>query len=360
MKFNIEKNISNHVIVPHGGLYSTGMKLDSKTIDFSSNVNPLGFPRQVKNTIKKNLALLSIYPDPNSTDLKNSLEKYTGITKSQIIVGNGATEIIYNFCKIFIKKNTRVVIPIPTFGEYESATLLQGGHVLHFKTMNLNETIPKFQSIIKKNDCVFLCNPNNPTGSLVKRKNMLKIIETAYEKSALVFLDECFIELVPESNESLASNLKEFDNLFILRSLTKSFGLAGLRIGYGLGSKKMIDVLERIKIPWNVNALAQKVAIVALSNKSHLYRTRKLIKKELDFLTTSISKIKNFSCYPSSTNFILLESKISSKIVQKKLIKKKLLVRDCSTFQGLNNKFIRIAVRTHRENVKLVKTLEKI
>ncbi|MGQ0795306.1 MAG: histidinol-phosphate transaminase [Nitrosopumilaceae archaeon] len=360
MKFNIEKNISNHVAVPHGGLYFTGIKLDSKTIDFSSNVNPLGFPQQVKNIIKKNLGLLSIYPDPNSTELRNSLEKYTGITKSQIIVGNGATEIIYNFCKIFIKKNTRAVIPIPTFEEYEAATLLQGGNVLHYKTMNLNETIPKFQSIIKKNDCIFLCNPNNPTGSLVKRKNMLKIIEAAYEKSALVFLDECFIELVPESNESLSSNLKEFDNLFILRSLTKSFGLAGLRIGYGLGSKKMINVLERMKIPWNVNALAQKAAIVALSNKSHLYRTRKLIKKELDFLTTSISKIKNFSCYPSSTNFILLESKISSKIVQKKLIKKKLLVRDCSTFHGLTNKFIRIAVRTHRENVRLVKTLEKI
>jgi threonine-phosphate decarboxylase len=189
---------------------------------------------------------------------------------------------------------------------------------------------------------------------------MLKIIETAYEKSTLVFLDECFIELVPESNESLASNLNEFDNLFILRSLTKSFGLAGLRIGYGLGSKKMIDVLERMKIPWNVNALAQKAAIVALSNKSHLYRTRKLIKKELDFLSTSISKIKKFSCYPSSTNFILLQSKIDSKTVQKKLIRKKLLVRDCSTFHGLDNKFIRIAVRTHRENVRLVKTLEKI
>ena len=214
--------------------------------------------------------------------------------------------------------------------------------------------------MITKNNFIFLCNPNNPTGSLVKRKNILKILETAYDKFALVFLDECFIELVPESNESLILNLKEFDNLFILRSLTKSFGLAGLRIGYGLGSKKMIDVLTRIKTPWNVNVLAQKAASAALSSKSHLYKTRKLIKNELTFLTSSISKIKNFSCYPSSTNFILLESKINSKTVQKKLIKKKLLVRDCSTFRGLDNKFIRIAVRTHKENMKLVKALEEI
>lgn len=360
MKFNIEKNISNHVTVPHGGLYSAGMKPDSKIIDFSSNVNPLGFPQEVKNMIKKNLEILSIYPDPNSTDLRNSLEKYTGIKKNQIIIGNGATEIIYNFCKAFIKKNTTAVIPIPTFEEYEAATLLQGGRVFHFKTMNLNEKILTLQSMITKNKCVFLCNPNNPTGKLVKRKNMLKILETTYEKSALMFVDECFIELVPESNESLTPYLKEFDNLFILRSLTKSFGLAGLRIGYGLGSKKMIDILRRIKIPWNVNALAQKAAILALSNKSHLYKTRELIKNELDFLTTHISKLKNFSYYPSSTNFVLLESKLNSKSVQKKLIKEKILIRDCSTFHGLNNRFIRVAVRKHKDNVKLVKALGKI
>jgi threonine-phosphate decarboxylase len=346
--------------VQHGGIYSTDTRLDPKIIDFSSNVNPLGFPYSVKSMIKKNYSLLSVYPDPNSSKLKEELEKYTGVSKGQIVVGNGATEIIYNFCRAFIRKNTRVVIPVPTFGEYEAAALLQGSHALYLKTMNLNEKVPELQHMITKNNCIFLCNPNNPTGSLVKRKNMLKILETAHDKSALVFLDECFIELVPESNESLISNLKEFDNLFILRSLTKSFGLAGLRVGYGLGNKKMIDVLTRIKIPWNVNALAQKAASTALSSKSHLQKTKKLIKNELAFLTSSISKINGFSCYPSSTNFILLESKIDSKTIQKKLIKKKLLVRDCSTFRGLDNKFIRIAVRTHKENMKLVKALEEI
>ena len=360
MKFNLEKNILNHTTVPHGGIYSTDMKLDPKIVDFSSNVNPLGFPYSVKNVIKKNISLLSVYPDPNSSKLKDNLEKYIGIPKRQIVIGNGATEIIYNFCKVFIRKNNRVIIPTPTFGEYEAAALLQGGRISYLKTINLNEKIPELQHMITKNNCIFLCNPNNPTGSLIKRKNILKILETAHDKSALVFLDECFIELVPESNESLILDLKEFDNLFILRSLTKSFGLAGLRIGYGLGNKKIIDVLTRINIPWNVNALAQKAASAALSSKSHLYKTRKLIKNELTFLTSSISKIRNFSCYPSSTNFILLESKINSKTVQRKLIAKKLLIRDCSTFHGLDNKFIRIAVRTHKENVKLVRALEEI
>lgn len=360
VKFNLERNISNHVPVSHGGIYSSGMHIDSKIIDFSSNVNPLGFPNLVIDVIKKNISLLSAYPDPNSSKLKSDLEKYTGISKSQIVVGNGATEIIYNFCRAFIRKNDRVVIPIPTFGEYEAATRLQGGKVSYLKTMNLNENLSDLKDAMIKNNYVFLCNPNNPTGVLVSQKNMSKILEAAYNKSVLVFLDECFIELVPGTNESFVSRLNEFDNLFILRSLTKSFGLAGLRIGYGLGSKKIIDVLLRIKIPWNINGLAQRAASAALSNKSHLIKTRKLIKKELNFLTNSISKISGFSCYPSSTNFILLKSKIDSKTVQEKLLEKKILVRDCSTFSGLNKKFIRIAVRTHKENIKFVKALEKL
>jgi threonine-phosphate decarboxylase len=252
------------------------------------------------------------------------------------------------------------LIPIPTFGEYEAASRLSGSQITFFKTMNLNKNISELQDLVTKTNCIFVCNPNNPTGILVSKNNLLKILESAYNKSALMFLDECFIELVPDSNESLVQYLKEFDNLFILRSLTKSFGLAGVRIGYGLGNKKVIDVLQKIKIPWNVNGIAQMAASEALSNISHLGKTRKLIKKELKFLKDSISKINGFICYDSSTNFILIKSRMNSKKIQEKLIEKKILIRDCSNFRGLDNKFIRIAVRTHKENVKLVRALEEI
>ena len=360
MKFRLERNILNHTPVPHGGIYSSELQFDSKIIDFSSNVNPLGFPASVKDVIKKNIDLLSAYPDPNSLKLRSDLTKYTGIPKDQIVVGNGATEIIYLFCMAFLSKNRLALIPVPTFGEYEAAARLQGARVSYLRTMDLNKNISQLQDRLTKTYCTFICNPNNPTGVLVSRKNMLKILESAYDKSSLVFLDECFIELVPKYNESLVNYLKEFDNLFILRSLTKSFGLAGLRIGYGLGSRKVVDVLARIKIPWNVNALAQKAASIALSNTSHLNKTRELIKKELEFMKDSISKINGFTCYDSSTNFILIKSKTDSKTVQKKLLEKKILVRDCSTFRGLGTKFIRVAIRTHKENVKLVKALEEI
>ncbi len=359
MKLRVEREIADHKTVTHGGIYSAGLEYDPQIIDFSSNINPLGYPVSIKNQLEKSYQFFSIYPDPDSTSLRNHLAKYTGTSKNQIIVGNGATEIIYNFCQAFLK-GRRVLIPIPTFGEYESAAKLHGATVNLFETMNLNHDTSKLSDTIPKNDCVFVCNPNNPTGSLTKRKNMLKIVESAHKNSVLVFVDECFIELASNPKESLVPHLKEFDNLFILRSLTKSFGLAGLRVGYGLGNTKIIEVLQKIKIPWNVNGFAQDIAIKALSDKSHLSKTRKIISQERKFLSKSISKISSFTCYDSETNFILIKSKINSKQLQKKLLKKDILIRDCSTFRGLDNRFIRIAVRTHKENLKLIQALKNL
>jgi threonine-phosphate decarboxylase len=358
VRIKVEKSIANHTTVAHGGIFSSGIENNSSLLDFSSNVNPLGFPSKVRDVFK-NLSDISVYPDPNSSELSNHLQKYTGIPKNQIVVGNGATEILYNYCKAFLRKQ-KVLIPIPTFGEYESATKLNGAKLKFFKTMNLNKNLSEFQDMISKKNCIFLCNPNNPTGVLIKRKNMSKILESANDKSSMVFLDECFIELVPSGNESIISYLKEFDNLFILRSLTKSFGLAGLRIGYGLGNKKMIEILQKIKIPWNVSWIAQKSSIKALSDKLHLSKTLNLIKNESKFLSDSISKITGFTCYDSATNFILIKSTIKSNQVKDKLLKKNILIRDCSTFRGLDNNFIRIAVRTHKENLKLVEALRSL
>lgn len=347
----------NHKVAIHGGLYSSEVTNNSKLIDFSSNVNPLGYPSKINDVFKTGTELLSIYPDPNSNELRSHLQRYTGIPKNQIVVGNGATEIIYNFAKAFLRKQ-KILIPIPTFSEYETATKLNGALISYLKAFDMNENVKEAQEAISKKKCIFLCNPNNPTGIVIKKKNILKILESAYDKSVFVFIDECFIELVPRGNETVISLLKEFDNLFILRSLTKSFGLAGIRIGYGLSNKKIIEILNRIKIPWNVNSVAQKLAIHALSDKSHLIKTRKMIEKESKFLHNSISKIQGFTCYHSDTNFILIKSKMRSDLLKRRLLKKNILIRDCSTFRGLNNQFLRIAVKTHKDNLKLVEALK--
>lgn len=333
---------------------------NSKIIDFSSNISPIGIPPSVKKTLKKNIDNIKNYPDFSSSTVISSLKKYTQLEKSNILVGNGAIEIIYNFCFAFLSKKTKVLIPVPTFQEYETAAKLNNCKISYFKTMNLSENLDLFISQIPKNGCVFICNPNNPTGKLLPKNQLLEIIQKAKKLSTLVFVDECFIEMVPESNESIISYVKKYQNLFVLRSLTKSFALPGIRIGYAAASKQMIEILEKIKIPWSVNSLAQDAANAALKNKSHLIKSNLMIKKELNYLTNKINKLDGFHCDDSSTNFILIKIKKDSTKLQKKLLEQKFLIRDCKNFRGLNNHFIRIAVKSHKDNLKLVKALENL
>lgn len=354
MKF--AKNVQTHLKAGHGGPYSVKSQ-NPKTLDFSSNVNPLRFPSTVKKSL--DLAKISIYPDHDSTKLKQKLAKYLKISTNYITVGNGATEIIYDFCRTTITKS-KVLIAVPTFSEYESASRLCGAKLQFFISMDLQADLEKFMRKIPRNGLVFLCNPNNPTGKLIPKHVMLQIIKSAKAKSAIVFVDECFMELAMTQNQSVINLIPKFDNLFVLRSLTKSFGLAGLRLGYGVGSKTLISILDRIKIPWSVNGLAQEAGIAALDDKMFLAKTQQLIKKESQFLIDSISRIGDFSCYDTNTNFILIKTKQPSKILQKKLLHLNILVRDCSNFRGLDNHHIRIAVRTHKENQQLVSALEHI
>ncbi len=358
MKIRTKNAISTHNPVIHGGRYSIP-NLDSDIIDFSSNISPAGIPASVKQVLKKRLDQMTFYPDLVSTHLRTELKKYIGLPKSNLIVGNGAIEIIYNFCSAFLSKK-QVLIPAPTFGEYESAAKLADCKITFFKTMNLAENLDSFTSQIPANGCIFICNPNNPTGTILSKKQLIKILLAAKHRSCLVFVDECFIELVPQSNQSILNLVKIYDNLFVLRSLTKSFGLAGIRIGYAGASKQIIDILQKMKIPWSVNALAQEAGLIAIKNKSHLIKSKSIIKKELSFLKNKIADIQGFECHDSSTNFILIKTKQDSTKLQRKLLKHKVLIRDCKNFRGLNNHYIRIAIRSHKDNLKLIRALEAI
>ena len=358
MKIQTKSSILGHLPVQHGGKNSKYNYL--KLLDFSSNISPAGVPKNVKTSLKQNLKNIENYPDNDSSSLILSLKKYTGLDKGNLLVGNGAIEIIYNFGFTFLSNKTPVLIPIPTFQEYETVSKLNNSKISFFKTMDLSENLDSFISKIPKNGCIFLCNPNNPTGKLLSKKHVISIIKSAKKLSTIVFVDECFIELVPDSNESVIKYVKNFDNLFVLRSLTKSFGLPGIRIGYAAASQQMIKLLKKIKIPWSVNSLAQDAGINALQNKSHLKKSNQIIRKESEFLKNKIANIDGFQCYNSTTNFILIKTKQDSKKLQDKLLKQKILIRDCKNFRGLNNHFIRIAIKSHKDNLKLVNALEKI
>ena len=359
MRIKAKSEFESHCPIIHGGILSKKSHIID-VLDFSSNISPAGMPRQVKDTIKKNIKKVENYPDIHSSTLLSVLKKYTGLPSSRLIVGNGAIEILYNFCNIFLSKNTPVLIPIPTFGEYEVVSKLNNCKILFFKTMDLENDLDDFIKKIPKNGCVFICNPNNPTGKLIPKQKILKIIDKAKKQNSLIFIDECFIELVPNSNESIMLNIKKFDNLFVLRSLTKSFGLAGLRIGYAASSKYIISILKKNKIPWSVNLIAEQAAITALNNSSHITKSKNIVSKEYEFLKNKIAMINGFDYINSSTNFILIKTKLDSTALQKKLLKYKILVRDCKNFRGLDNHFIRISIKSHKDNLKLVKALKMI
>ena len=359
VKITTKSAYIRHIPVGHGGKNSL-KNISYDLIDFSVNIAPAGISSSVTKSLQKSLDIIQTYPDPNSSELLSKLTKYTHLPKSNLIVGNGAIEIIYNFCSAFLSKKTKVLIHTPTFQEYEIAAKLNDCKISFFKVINLSESLDDFLLQIPQNGCIFLCNPNNPTGKLLQKKQLLQIIKTAKKLSSIVFVDECFIELVPESNESVISYVKKYDNLFVLRSLTKSFGLPGLRIGYAAGSKQMIEILQKIKIPWSVNSLAQKAAIASLQNNSNLTKSKIIIKKELAYLINAISKLNGFECYNSTTNFILIKTKQNSTTIRQKLFKENILIRDCRNFRGLDDHHIRIAVKSHNENVKLILAMERL
>lgn len=349
----------------HGGIHyqkSTKGK-DSIIIDFSTNVNPLGPSPKVLSTIKKNIKLISAYPDPDSKELKNAIMEYVGIDKEHIVVGNGANELIHLFADVFVKKGDKVVIPMPTFFEYEFACDKNSGNINYVELDDFGfDKESMIDAIGKGTKVVFICNPNNPSGMLAYRKDLESVLEHAYNNNTLVMLDECFIEFVeePEKN-SFAKYVGEYENLIVLRTLTKAFGLAGLRVGYCLASKKISHVLNRAKVPWSVNALAQKAAIAALSDLAHLEKTRRLVRKEKKYLQDNIAKMKQFKAYRSDANFFLIKlSNIDSLSLQERLLKKGILIRDCSTFTGMGTDFVRVAPQKHTANVSLLNALKEI
>ncbi len=343
-------------VCSHGGVHSVDPKLVK--VDCSSSVNPLGTPKKAIATIQRNAkSLAQLYPDPESCELKKSLSRYLGIDQEWIIVGSGAIEIIYWFARMFAK--SRVVIPAPTFCEYELASHKAGAGVtlvpLHDFELSADEIIEK----AKGADAVFLCNPNNPTGMLATKQTR-KIIESV-DSSTKILLDECFIELVdtPDAN-SMIGRIREFDNLVILRSLTKSFGLAGLRVGYSVCNPALGNKLSAFKIPWNVNGFAQAAGVAALADKKHMPRARTIVRKERKYLHDSILKLKSFRPSRSDANYFLvrLQSRNSAQFRNELLRKTGVLVRDCSTFSGMGSQHVRIAVKARKENLRLLKALE--
>lgn len=348
-------------MIEHGGNIYRFSKIINKPysaiLDFSANINPLGFPKGLGDYLLSNIDMVTHYPDPEYTELRTAIADYIGVEKDNIIPGNGAMEII-ELC-IRSSKRDKIFIPIPTFSEYERIARVNKIEVEYFFTkedfsIDLEELVKK---IIPKS-IIILCNPNNPTGTLIEKTSIRYLLDGLKELDVLLIIDEAFIEFTenyPESSAVKFVNL--YPNLFVIRCFTKFFGLPGLRLGYGVGSKDFINKIEEITLPWSVNILADLAGRYVLKDKSFMEETRRVINKEREFLYREFTRISWISPYPSATNFILAKISIDPMELERFLLKEGILIRNCYNFRGLDSSYIRIAVKDHKSNVKLIETL---
>ncbi len=366
----VRDNVKNlkpcvHGAEVYGAADETGLKIHD-ILDFSSSVNPLGPSQKALDAAKDAFRTVAAYPDSNSNALRQVIAShFSGLSKDNIVVGNGSTELMYLFAEAFLRKGDKALMAAPTFGEYEAAVRKTGESPKFVRLDNRSFQIEAeaFKREMAGVKLLFLCNPNNPTSKLIPKDTLTEILENALSQDILVFLDEDFLEFVDdEKSLTMINSLHKFPNLFVLRSFTKIFGLTGLRVGYGLTSKEIVDVLLCAKIPWNVNCLAQAAAVAAFDDETHLRVTRELIKKEKEWLQQELGKFSGFSFTEPDANFFFMDirnANITANNLKHRMLKHGILIRDCSSFVGLNEFYIRVAVKTHEENVRLIDAFKR-
>lgn len=333
---------------------------EGQITDFSSNVNPFPLPGSVRKALSFS-SIISSYPDRNCFRLRKALGDYLSIGSDHIAVGNGASDLLYRL--VFTLKPSAGLILSPSFFEYEKALLDVGARINRVVLKEKNDFCLSAEEISKRatgSDLVFLCNPNNPTGKLMSRRDVLALSEMLNEKKIILVVDEAFIDLTEE--ESVADSASIHPSLIVLRSMTKFWGLAGLRLGYAVGSAELMQRLRLCGQPWPVNIFAQKAGEAVIKDEKFRNASRKKLLRELDFIYQNLCRFPELKPYSSSTHFILIkiENELSAEEIQKKLFKQGILIRDCSSFYGLNEKFFRVAVRSRKENRKLIESLQQL
>ena len=336
----------------HGGDIYGGIALD-----FSANVSPLGTPRSVTDAIERALPELYRYPDPYCRTLVQTISEYEGVPKNFVLCGNGASELIYAYCGAVRPK--RAMELAPTFSEYSLALRRTGCEVVRFalkqeENFDLGEN---FLPILarEKIDALFLCNPNNPTGRLIADDLLEEILRICREKNIALFVDECFLSL-SDGGVDLTPSLSDFPQLFILKAFTKSFGMAGLRLGYGLSADEaLLRKMSAAVPPWNVSTLAQAAGVAALGDAEFLERNRAVIRAERPRLEERLRELGFWVC-PSQANYILFRGEAG---LADRLRERGAAIRDCANFEGLGPGWYRAAVRLREENDALLDAMRR-
>lgn len=326
----------------------------TEVIKLASNENPYGCSKNVEKVLKNFLSDIALYPDGNATVLREKLAEKHGLKPEQFIFGAGSNEIITFIAQVFLNPGDESIYADPSFTWYETAVKMSGATGV---TIPLKDYVHDLEAmknaITDKTKVIWICNPNNPTGTIVTTQQLDDFLRSV-PGHIVVVLDEAYYEYAKGENyPETVPLLEKYPNLIILRTFSKAYGLASLRVGYGMASGEIISYLNRIRPPFNVNTLAQMAAVAALDDQDFVQNTVNETKKGLNFLYNAFDGL-NLRYVRSYTNFIWVETKLSSKELFEKLLRKGVIIRP---FMG---NWVRITVGTHEENNKLISALKEV
>jgi len=350
----------------HGGdVFAVARSLGippERILDFSASINPLGMAPGVREALANCLERLLHYPDKGAAELRDCLASYHGVSAGQIAVANGSTELIHLMPRLV--GGNRALIVAPAFAEYASA-LEKSGWQIDYLTLKSADSfalsLPALQEkLAERYDLLFICNPGNPTGALIPKSDIARVLGLCQESGTFLVLDEAFIDFCEE--DSAKDLIGGFGRAVLLRSMTKFFAIPGLRLGYAIGALETIDAIGALQDPWSVNTAAQVAGIASLSDAAYCERTRSYVAAERDRLASALARFPSLDIFPSRANYLLLQIRNGSSAAQlrSRLLEKGCMIRDCGNFEGLDGSFFRVAVRLREENERLVELLDGI
>jgi histidinol-phosphate aminotransferase len=347
--FDIEEYVPGKSIEEIASAYG----LDpASIIKLGSNENPLGPSSKAVQALLDAAPCANIYPSADALELREALSRYTGFPVSNLVAsGPGMDGLLDGLCRLMIETGDEVIVPTPTFAYYELPSRACGGKPIFVRRnqdFSLDpETVLEAES--SRTKIIFLCSPNNPSGNLLPEASLRNIVENA---RALVFVDEAYVEF---ADKNLAGLVHEYDNLAVGRTFSKVFGLAGLRLGYGIMPEWIVKEYLRAATPFSVSLPALKAGIAALSDVEHLRKSIAIIREGREYLRSKIP----FKVYPSQANFVLVDvAPFKAKAITENLMRKGIIVRSCDSFREAGNTFIRLTVGTPEQNEKVIKAFE--
>ena len=344
----------------HGGnIYKKAKELgirEGQILDYSANISPLGIPAHIRKAMVDAIEGTVNYPDPDCTALRDAIAAQDGAETGWITCGNGGADLLYRLA--FGLRPNRVLLPVPAFVEYEEAMTAAGAQMV-YAPMGEDMCVPSdlVERITEDIDLVILCNPNNPTGLLTDRQQVLDIVERAKEMHCRVLVDECFLEICEEEEMyTVKPYLKTYPNLMILKSFTKLYAIPGVRLGYLLCSDP--DVIARVNRAgqaWPVSHIAQCAGVAALSRPEYKEAVIRTVKEELVFMKKELAKLP-LTLYDGRANYLFFRTPGVTDL-DRRLERRGIMIRNCSNYENLGEDYWRIAVKAHEENVRLIAEL---